>query len=122
MKNQEVSNLKKKFNRGDVFSDKCPSREILKHITSKWGLLILLALSDGEIKRFSDLKRTINGVSDKMLSQTLKVLEDDKLVIRKSYDVVPPYVEYSLTDLGLDLSKQVIGLTSWIEDNLMKIL
>ncbi len=122
MKNQEVSNLKKKFNRGDVFSDKCPSREILKHITSKWGLLILLALSDGEIKRFSELKRTINGVSEKMLSQTLKVLEDDKLVIRKSYDVVPPYVEYSLTDLGLDLSKQVIGLTSWIEDNLMKIL
>ncbi|EQC44171.1 helix-turn-helix domain-containing protein [Bacteriovorax sp. Seq25_V] len=122
MENQEVADVKKKFDRGDVFSDKCPSREILKHITSKWGLLILLALSDGEIKRFSELRKTIHGVSEKMLAQTLKLLEEDKLVNRKSYDVVPPYVEYSLTELGLDLSKQVIGLTNWIEDNLMKLI
>jgi DNA-binding HxlR family transcriptional regulator len=110
--------LKIQFEKGDLFSDKCPSREVLNHVTSKWGVLILLALSDGEIKRFSELRRKIQGVSEKMLTQTLRSLEGHNLINRKSYDVVPPFVEYSLTEAGLAVAAQVIGLADWIENNM----
>jgi DNA-binding HxlR family transcriptional regulator len=110
------------FDRGDVFSDKCPSREVLSHVTSRWGVLILVALKDGQSHRFSELRRTINGVSEKMLAQTLKHLELDGFVLRTSFPVVPPHVEYSLTDLGLQVTEHVAGLSDWIEDNIVDIL
>lgn len=110
------------FDRGDVFSDKCPSREVLSHVTSRWGVLILVALKDGETHRFSELRRTINGVSEKMLAQTLKYLEQDGFVLRKSFPVVPPHVEYSLTEMGRQVSQRVAGLSEWIESNLGDIL
>jgi DNA-binding HxlR family transcriptional regulator len=76
-----------------------PSREVLKHVTSRWGVLILVALRDGT-HRFSDLRRKMGGVSEKMLAQSLQALEQDGFINRVSYPVVPPHVEYSLTPLG----------------------
>lgn len=108
--------------RGNVFSDKCPSRDVLKHVTSRWGVLVLLALMDGEQHRFSALKRKILGVSEKMLAQTLQQLESDGFVSRTVFPVVPPHVEYGLTALGHQIAKQVVGLADWIENNLLQIL
>lgn len=107
--------------RGDLFSEKCPSREVLKHITSRWGVLILVALLGG-MHRFSDLRRKVGGVSEKMLAQTLQGLEGDGFVLRKSYPVVPPHVEYSLTPLGMEVARKVEDLADWIEENLLQIL
>ncbi|WP_133010666.1 winged helix-turn-helix transcriptional regulator [Marinomonas flavescens] len=114
----EETGLSQKFNRGNVFSDQCPSRNILKHVTSRWAVLVLLALKGGKTQRFSELRRTIHGVSEKMLAQTLQVLEKDGFILRVSYPVVPPHVEYSLTEIGQQVSEHVIGLADWIEDNI----
>lgn len=105
----------------DVLNDKCPSRAILSHVTSKWGVLVLLALQ-GNTMRFSELRRKIRGVSERMLSQTLKSLQDDGFVIRRSFDVVPPHVEYSLSPLGEGVADKVKSLTGWIENNIGEIL
>ncbi len=107
--------------RGEIFAVECPSREILKHVTSRWGVLVLVALMDGT-HRFSDLRRKIGEVSEKMLAQTLQQLEQDGFINRVSHPVVPPHVEYSLTSLGEGVGKQVEALTDWIETNLPKIM
>lgn len=107
--------------RGDLFAEKCPSREVLKHVTSRWGVLLLVALLDGT-HRFSDLRRKVGGVSEKMLAQTLQWLESDGFVQRVSYPVVPPHVEYSLTPLGQEIGKKVEPLADWIEVNLPEIM
>lgn len=107
--------------RGVLFSEKCPSREVLKHVTSRWGVLVLVALLGGT-HRFSDLRRKIGGVSEKMLAQTLQWLEGDGFVLRTAYPVVPPHVEYSLTPLGIEVAQRVEGLADWIEENLPRIL
>ncbi|ALG68326.2 transcriptional regulator [Beggiatoa leptomitoformis] len=107
--------------RGEVFSKDCPSREILKHVTNRWGCLTLVALLQGT-HRFSDLRRKLNGVSEKMLAQTLQTLEADGFILRTAYPVIPPHVEYSLTELGVELAKQVELLVDWIEINLSRIL
>ncbi|MEH2922037.1 winged helix-turn-helix transcriptional regulator [Samsonia erythrinae] len=106
---------------GDVFAEKCPSRQILNHVTSRWGVLILIALLDGT-HRFSQLRRRIGGVSERMLAQTLQWLENDGFVLRTAYPVVPPHVEYSLTPLGKDVGERVKDLALWIEENLSDIL
>lgn len=95
----------------------CPSRDVLKHMTSRWGVLILIAL-ETETHRFSALRRKIGGVSERMLAQTLQWLEQDGLVLRKSFDVVPPHVEYSLTPLGLEAAEKVRALADWIEESM----
>ncbi len=107
--------------RGVLFSEKCPSREVLKHVTSRWGVLVLVALLGGT-HRFSDLRRKIGGVSEKMLAETLQWLEGDGFVLRTAYPVVPPHVEYSLTPLGMEVARRVEGLADWIEENLPRIL
>jgi DNA-binding HxlR family transcriptional regulator len=106
---------------GNLFAEQCPSRDVLKHVTSRWGVLILVALQDGT-HRFSDLRRKMGGVSEKMLAQTLQWLEADGFVNRKSYPVVPPHVEYSLTPLGHDVSEKVAALADWIEVNLPQVM
>lgn len=113
--------LGERLRRGEVMSADCPSREILSHVTSRWGVLVLIALSDGT-QRFSELRRKINGVSEKMLAQTLQTLETDGFVDRISYPVVPPHVEYSLTPLGVEVQMQLTGLTDWVETNLHRII
>ncbi|MBB1527681.1 helix-turn-helix transcriptional regulator [Pectobacterium carotovorum subsp. carotovorum] len=106
---------------GDVFAEKCPSRQILNHVTSRWGVLILIALLD-DTHRFSQLRRRIGGVSERMLAQTLQWLESDGFVLRTAYPVVPPHVEYSLTPLGKEVGERVKELAIWVEGNLDDIL
>lgn len=113
--------LGQRLRRGEVMSAGCPSREILSHITSRWGVLVLIALGDGT-QRFSQLRRKINGVSEKMLAQTLQTLETDGFVDRISYPVVPPHVEYTLTPLGNEIQMQLTSLTDWVETNLNRII
>lgn len=107
--------------RGQLFAEKCPSREVLKHVTSRWGVLLLVALLSGT-QRFSDLRRKVNGISEKMLAQTLQWLEGDGFVERISYPVVPPHVEYRLTPLGEEIGQKVEALADWIEVKLPEIL
>lgn len=107
--------------RGNVFAEQCPSREVLKHVTSRWGVLLLVALLAGT-QRFSDLRRKVGGISEKMLAQTLQWLEADGFVARIAHPVVPPHVEYSLTPLGSEVAGKVEVLADWIEFNLPAIM
>lgn len=120
-KKQLVKDTKKTQPDANVLMAQCPSREILNNVTSKWGVLIFHVLAKSEVKRFSEIRREIEGISEKMLTQTLKALEADHFIIRKSYNVVPPYVEYSLSPSGKDVADRVINLVQWIESNLNKI-
>ena len=116
-----ASTLSQQLRDGNLFAEQCPSREVLKHVTSRWGVLILVALRDGT-HRFSDLRRKMGGVSEKMLAQSLQALEQDGFIDRVSYPVVPPHVEYSLTQLGEQVSDKVAALADWIELNLPQVL
>lgn len=107
---------------GYVLSSKCPSREILEHLTSKWSVLILRSLSQHSVLRFSEIRHKIDGVSEKMLSQTLKMLEQDGFVLRKVYPEIPPKVEYRLSPLGQQAAEKLDYLVVWIEENLATIL
>lgn len=113
--------LSDKMARGDLLATACPSREVLRHVTSSWGVLVLIGL-EGRTRRFSELRRVIGGVSERMLAQTLQQLEGDGFVQRVAYKVVPPHVEYSLTPLGAEVAEKVRGLADWIELNLDRIL
>ncbi|MFF9869730.1 MULTISPECIES: winged helix-turn-helix transcriptional regulator [unclassified Streptomyces] len=95
----------------------CPSRLVLEHVTSRWGVLVLAALLERSY-RFSELRRTIGGVSEKMLAQTLQTLERDGFVHRDARPVIPPRVDYSLTQLGKEAAEQVWGLARWTERRL----
>lgn len=106
---------------GELMAADCPSRVVLSHVSSRWGVLVLVVLRGG-MHRFSELRRTIGGVSEKMLSQTLQHLENDGFVDRKSLPVVPPHVEYRLTPLGEEVALQVENLATWIEHNLPRIM
>ena len=98
----------------DVLSPECPSRQVLRHLTSTWGVLVLIVLLKGE-HRFSALKRRVGGVSERMLAQTLQQLEGDGMVLRVAHPVVPPHVVYSLTDLGQGAALRVQALVGWLE-------
>ncbi|WP_308368506.1 MULTISPECIES: helix-turn-helix domain-containing protein [unclassified Microbulbifer] len=113
--------ISEKLRRGDVCVEACPSRELLQHITSRWGVLVLISLESGT-QRFSELRRRIGGVSERMLAQTLQCLEGDGLVDRVAYEVVPPHVEYSLTPLGREATEKVRVLVDWIEDSMPRIV
>lgn len=115
------SSLGARLRRGELTSPDCPSREVLKHVCSLWGVLILIALRGGT-HRFSELRRKSNGVSEKMLAQTLQSLEADGFVKRVAHPVVPPHVDYSLTPLGEGAALQVESLTEWIESNLPSVM
>lgn len=99
-----------------LLAAECPSRAVLGHITSRWGVLVLVVLLDGT-HRFSQLRRAIGGVSEKMLAQTLDALAYDGLVLRVAQQVVSPHVEYSLTPLGQEAATRLEVLVDWIEDN-----
>ena len=100
-----------------VFPANCPSRTVLDHVTSKWGVLVLLALTESEVLRWSELRRRAQGVSEKMLAQTLRTLEADGFVVRTARPVVPPHVEYSLTDRGREVGALLHPLMSWIAEH-----
>lgn len=98
----------------------CPSRGVLDHVTSRWGVLALVVLLEGT-HRFSQLRRRIGGVSEKMLAQTLQALEADGFVRREVFPVVPPRVDYSLTPMGRDVARRVEALADWIEANMPRV-
>lgn len=100
-----------------VFASDCPSRIVLDHVTSKWGVLVLVGLAEESPLRWSELRRRVQGVSEKMLAQTLRTLEADGFVSRHAYAVVPPHVEYSLTPLGGELAERLVHLMSWIVEH-----
>jgi len=109
----EVIGLEKYFPHGRLPSA-CPSRVVLDHVTSKWGVLVLVALADRTL-RWGQLRRTVEGVSEKMLAQTLQTLEGDGLVHREALPVIPPHVEYSLTPLGQELVRgYLLPLMEWL--------
>lgn len=104
----------------------CPHRLVLEHVTSRWGVLVLIQLLDRPY-RFSELRRAISGlggrgVSEKMLTQTLQTLERDGLVHRDAKPVIPPRVDYSLTALGREAAEQVRALARWTERRMDDVL
>ncbi|AIL32018.1 transcriptional regulator [Basilea psittacipulmonis DSM 24701] len=107
--------------KGNVLAANCPSREILNHLTSKWGVLVMTCLYK-KTKRFSEIRNEIEGINERMLSKTLQELEADGMVLRKSYDTVPPHVEYSLTAHGKQAAKHLRSLVNWLENHLEEIL
>jgi DNA-binding HxlR family transcriptional regulator len=112
--------LSRKIRRGDLMAAACPSRAVLKHLTSRWAVLALIVLQDGT-HRFSELRRKIGGVSERMLAETLQALEGDGFLIRTDHQVMPPHVDYTLTPLGEEAAEKVAGLADWIEVNLPRI-
>jgi len=113
--------LSAQLRRGDLMAAACPSREVLKHLTSRWGVLVLMALQGGT-QRFGELRRKVGGVSERMLAQTLQWLEGDGMVVRKAFATVPPHVEYTLTPLGAQAADKVRDLADWIEVSLPQVM
>jgi DNA-binding HxlR family transcriptional regulator len=105
----------------DVFAQDCPSRFAMEHVTSRWGLLALVALRDGPA-RFNALRRRVSGVSEKMLSQTLQALERDGFVHRDAQPTIPPRVDYSLTPLGAEIAGRLWRLIEQLEGRMPAIL
>lgn len=104
-----------------TFPAGCPSRTVLDHVSSKWGVLILVALAEGP-QRWSELRRRAEGISEKMLAQTLKTLEGDGLVHRDVQQIIPPRVDYSLTGRGCDLVALLKPLVAWIAEHAAEIV
>lgn len=100
----------------------CPVRNVVSRFGNKWALLVVLVLSEQETVRFNELCRLIPDVSSRVLSGTLKTLEADGLVDRKVYPVVPPKVEYRLTDIGHSLVPFILQLTEWAQTNMKTII
>ncbi|WP_120338423.1 winged helix-turn-helix transcriptional regulator [Cryobacterium soli] len=100
----------------NVFAAGCASRVVLDHVTSKWGVLVIVALAETSL-RWGELRRGIEGISEKMLAQTLRILEADGLVHRAAQPTIPPRVDYSLTERGRELAGHLIPLVRWVGSN-----
>jgi DNA-binding HxlR family transcriptional regulator len=107
--------------KADLLDRNCPSRQILDRIGDRWSVLVVSVLSDGP-RRYSELATTIGGVSQKMLTQTLRGLERDGLVTRTVHAAVPPRVDYALTDLGRSLIGLVSALEVWATTHMGDVL
>ncbi|MDG4768617.1 helix-turn-helix domain-containing protein [Solwaraspora sp. WMMD406] len=105
----------------DVFARGCPSRTTLDHVSGKWGILALSALLAGSY-RFNALRRRVDGISEKMLAQTLQALERDGLVLRDVQATIPPRVEYSLTPLGQRIAGKLTELIELVEAEMPTVL
>ena len=106
--------------RGNVLSEHCGSRRVLDLVADKWAVIVIYVLSGGTL-RFGELQRAASGVSQKMLTQTLRGLERDGLVERKVYPAIPPRVEYSLSPLGETLVEPLSALCRWAEDHMWEV-
>jgi DNA-binding HxlR family transcriptional regulator len=104
----------------NVYASDCPTRRVLDFIGDKWAVLIISLLEDGP-KRFSALQRSIGGISQKMLTQTLRALERNGLVSRKLYPEIPPRVEYTLTPLCETLCPTIIAIRDWAEEHIDEV-
>ncbi|OFT44038.1 HxlR family transcriptional regulator [Brachybacterium sp. HMSC06H03] len=104
----------------DPFARDCPSRRLLDRIGDRWTVLLITTLEDGP-RRFSELLHTVDGISQKMLTQTLRSLEADGLVLRTVHPEIPPRVEYELTELGRSLLEPLGALISWATDHMGEV-
>jgi DNA-binding HxlR family transcriptional regulator len=104
----------------NVFDSHCPTRQVLDRIADKWTVLIIRRLANGTL-RFAQLRRCVDGISQKVLTNTLRGLERDGIVTRRIYASVPPKVEYSLTSLGRSLCDLVEGICGWAEKNIEQV-
>ena len=104
----------------NVLSGVCPTLQVLDLIADKWTVLVIYLLSGGT-KRYGELQRTIQGISQKMLTQTLRKLEDDGLVKRTVFPEVPPRTEYELTPLGRTLREPLGALCAWAQDHMVEV-
>jgi DNA-binding HxlR family transcriptional regulator len=111
-----------RIRKGNLYATDCPTRKILDNVASRWGALVLTLLLKEPSYRFSELAYLIGGVSEKMLSQTLRSLEADGFVLRTVHATKPPKVEYSLTPLGCEIAERMEALTSYIEANVSKVM
>ena len=107
--------------KANVFHKDCPARYLLNIVSDKWSLLIIDLLGDDSMRN-GELIRSIEGISQKMLTQTLRKLADLKIVERHDLKTIPPHVEYKLTSVGLSLRDKVCALDRWVEQNMMEIL
>ena len=107
--------------RWDVMSAACPTRQVLGRVADKWTMLVISALSAEEVLRFSELRRRVEGVTQKMLTQTLRGLERDGLVERTVYPTVPVTVEYRLTALGHSLAAAVSVIKAWAYEHIEEL-
>lgn len=107
--------------RWNAYSQDCPTRLVLDRVADKWTVLVLGLLGDGPV-RFNQLRRAVEGLSQKVLSQTLRRLERDGLVSRTAFPTVPVTVEYTLTPLGRTLATAVDALRAWAEDHIEAVL
>ncbi|MFD6873061.1 MULTISPECIES: winged helix-turn-helix transcriptional regulator [unclassified Streptomyces] len=105
----------------DVFARTCPSRETLEHVTGRWGSLTVGALREGPC-RFNELRRRVDGVSEKMLSQTLHALERDGIVHREAQPTNPPRVDYELTTLGREVADRLLALIHFLEGSMDQVM
>lgn len=119
VKNEQRSSSRSRA--GNIYLADCPSRGVLDHATSRWGSLALLMLLERK-HRFSELLHRIGGVSQKMLAQSLKTLEQDGFVLRVVISTKAPRVEYSLTESGREIASRVAELARWVEENVGTVL
>ena len=106
----------------DVFGRDCPSRPVLEHVTGRWGALVLAALEEEGVARFGEVRRKVEGVSEKMLAQTLHTLERDGFVRRRVVAAMPPHVEYSLTPFGRETAPRLLELIGYLESRMDQVL
>jgi DNA-binding HxlR family transcriptional regulator len=104
-----------------IYPATCPTRTVLDHVTSKWGVLVILALEQDSL-RWGELRRMVEGISEKMLASTLRTLQEDGFVHREAQATIPPRVDYSLTSLGRELAQRLLPLMDWITDNANEII
>lgn len=113
--------MKKKEDTGSII-EICPVRNVIARFGNKWALLTVLIIGEQNVVRFNELSRLIPDVSSRVLSSTLRTLEADGLIDRKVYAVVPPKVEYRLTDVGKSLLPLIQQLTDWAQANMKKVM
>jgi len=111
----------RQFGGVNAYHRSCASQTVLDVLSNKWAALVIVALQGGEL-RFTVLKRTLDGITQKSLTQALRNLERDGLVTRTVYPTIPPRVDYALTDLGRSVSDLLKGIKVWSEQNLPEIL
>ena len=113
--------MKKKEEKNSII-EICPVRNVVARFGNKWAFLVILTINEQQIVRFNELCSLIPDISSRVLSGTLKTLEADGLIARKMYPVVPPKVEYRLTELGESLVPLIIQLTEWAQNNMRRIM
>jgi len=109
--------MEKDFQKKKLCSERCPFRIVMDRFGDKWSILIIMTLSENKVMRFNQLSSCIDGISLKVLSSTLKILEDDGFVSRTVYPEVPPRVDYELTPIGNDMVPYIKEISDWAVRN-----